>query len=323
MTLPGVLHLGRPANRHLPWRLGHPPSTGTCAGNCGSGRPCPGCSSVTRGALRHGDSPGGPGRHGETPAPGCGWPPCPRADGGVASAAISIVMLLLGPLEVRDASTPVPLGGRKPRALLARLALDANRTVPVDRLIEDLWGEDAPDTAAKMVQIHVSQLRKALPAGLLVTRPGGYVLVAEPEAIDLVRFERLRAAGRAALAGGDPRAAADVLGEALALWRGEALAEFGEPFAGYEGARLAELRLTCAEDRIEAELALGCPAAVTAELEALVAREPLRERPRAQLMLALYRGGRHADALATFHDLRRTLDEELGLVPSAALGELE
>ena len=174
-----------------------------------------------------------------------------------------------------------------------------------------------------MVQIHVSQLRKALPPGVLVTRPGGYALVVEPESIDLVRFERLRDAGRAALPRATRAAAARLLGEALALWRGEALAEFSEPFAVLEAARLAQLRLDCVEDRIDAELALGHHAAVTAELEALVAREPLRERARAQLMLALYRGGRHADALATLHDLRRTLDEELGLVPSAALGELE
>ena len=234
-----------------------------------------------------------------------------------------MVTLLLGPFEVRDGSAPVRLGGRKPRALLARLALDANRTVPAERLIEDLWGEDAPGSAAKMVQIHVSQLRKALPPGVLVTSPGGYALAAEPEAIDLSRFERLRDAGRAALADDDPQRAADLLGEALALWRGEALAEFREPFAALEAARLAQLRLDCIEDRIDAELALGHHAAVTAELEALVAREPLRERARSQLMLALYRGGRHADALATLHDLRRILDEELGLVPSAALGELE
>src|SRR4051812_20555373 len=178
---------------------------------------------------------------------------------------------LLGPFEVREASEPVPLGGRKPRALLARLALDANRTVPADRLIVDLWGEDAPDSAAKMVQIHVSQLRKVLSPGMLVTRPGGYELVAEPEAIDLFRFERLHDAGRAALDAGDPVAAAGLLGDALALWRGEALAEFGEPFAAFEGARLAELRLLCLEDRFDAELALGRHAAVTAELESLVA----------------------------------------------------
>ena len=234
-----------------------------------------------------------------------------------------MVTLLLGPLEVRDGTAPVKLGGRKARALLARLALDANRTVPAERLIEDLWGEDPPETAAKMVQIHVSQLRKGLPSGMLVTRPGGYALAVDPESVDLVRFGRLRDAGRRALTAGDASTAGRVLGEALALWRGEALAEFSEPFAVLEAARLAQLRLDCVEDRIDAELALGRHAAVTAELEALVAREPFRERARAQLMLALYRGGRHADALATLQDLRRTLDEELGLVPSATLGALE
>src|SRR3954451_391882 len=145
-----------------------------------------------------------------------------------------MVTLLLGPFEVRDGSAPVRLGGLKPRALLARLALDANRTVTAERLIDDLWGEDAPGTAAKMVQIHVSQLRKRLPPGMLVTRPGGYALVAEPESIDLVRFERLRDAGRAARAAGDAPAAARLLGDALGLWRGDALAEFGEPFAVLE-----------------------------------------------------------------------------------------
>jgi DNA-binding SARP family transcriptional activator len=234
-----------------------------------------------------------------------------------------MVTLLLGPFEMSDGAETMRLGGRKPRALLARLALDANRTVPVDRLVEDLWGEEAPASAAKMVQIHVSALRKALPPGVLLTRPGGYAFVAEPDEIDLTRFERLRDAGRAALAGGDAHRAARLLGEALALWRGEALAEFGEPFAVLEAARLAQLRLDCVEDRIDAELGLGNHAVVTAELEALVAREPLRERARAQLMLALYRGGRHADALATLQEHRRILDEQLGLVPSAALGDLE
>jgi DNA-binding SARP family transcriptional activator len=234
-----------------------------------------------------------------------------------------VTLLLLGPLEVRDGTAPVGIGGRKGRALLARLALDANRTVSAERLVTDLWGEDPPPTAAKMVQIHVSQLRKALPPGVLVTRPGGYALVVAPESLDLARFERLRDAGRAALAAGDADAAGRHLGDALALWRGEALAEFGEPFAVLEAARLAQIRLDCVEDRIDADLALGRHTAVTAELEALVAREPLRERARAQLMLALYRSGRHADALATLHDLRRILDEELGLVPSASLAALE
>jgi len=155
-----------------------------------------------------------------------------------------MLTLLLGPFEVRDESGPVRLRGGKARALLARLALDANRTVPADRLIEDLWGEDAPGSAAKMVHIHVSQLRKALPDGVLETRPGGYALVVAADGIDLARFERLRDAGRAALAAADPRAAAELLGEALALWRGEALAELAyESFAQTEIVRLAELRL--------------------------------------------------------------------------------
>src|SRR3954451_6414470 len=234
-----------------------------------------------------------------------------------------MVTLLLGPFEVRDGSAPVRLGGRKPRALLARLALDANRTVPAERLIEDPWGEEAPGPAGKWGRITVSRRGKGLPSGVLDTRPGGYALALDPGSIDLVRFERLRDAGRGALAAGDASTAGRLLAEALALWRGEALAEFSEPFAVLEAARLAQLRLDCAEDRIDAELALGHHAAVTAELEALVAREPFRERARAQLMLALYRSGRHADALATMQALRRALDEELGLVPSAKLGALE
>src|SRR3954454_10078806 len=219
------------------------------------------------------------------PGPRCGCPPCQEAGPRVASLAIAMVTLLLGPLEVRDETAPVKLGGRKARALLARLALDANRTVPAERLIEDLWGEDPPETAAKMVQIHVSQLRKVLASGVLVTRPGGYALAVDPASIDLVRFERLRDAGRVALVAGDASTAGRLLGEALALWRGEALAEFSEPFALLEAARLAHLRLDSAEHGIDAELDVGHHVALTAELEALVGREPFRERARAQLML--------------------------------------
>src|SRR5690242_16158850 len=159
----------------------------------------------------------------EAPGRRCGWPPCRRGDPSVASTVIAMVTLLLGPFEVRDGSEPVRLGGRKPRALLARLALDANRTVPVERLIADLWGEDAPASAPKMIQIHVSQLRKALPPDVLVTRPGGYAFLAEPDAIDLTRFEHLRDAGRATYAAGNPRSASRLLTDALDLWRGEAL----------------------------------------------------------------------------------------------------
>jgi DNA-binding SARP family transcriptional activator len=230
---------------------------------------------------------------------------------------------LLGPLELEHDGRSLPLGSRGQRALLARLLLDANRTVPVECLVEDLWGEDVPSTAVKMIHIHVSRLRKQLPACALVTRSPGYALAIDPEAVDLVRFERLRAQGRAALVVGSPARAAVHLRTALALWRGPALAEFDEPFATIEAARLEELRLACVEDGIEAELALGGHALLVGELEALVARHPLRERLRAQLMLALYRSGRQAEALAGYRRLRELLTSELGLEPSPALRRLE
>jgi DNA-binding SARP family transcriptional activator len=231
--------------------------------------------------------------------------------------------LLLGPLELLHERAPIPLGPPRQRALLARLLLDANRTVAVERLVDDLWGEDLPPTAVKMVHIHVSQLRKRLPDGLLATRPPGYVLRIEPEAVDLARFDRLRAEGRAALAAGRPAEAADRLRSALALWRGPALAEFDAPFAAVEAARLEELRLACLEDRIDADLALGAHFEAACELDALVARHPLRERLRGQLMLAQYRSGRQADALAGFRRLRGMLVGELGIEPWPPLRELE
>jgi DNA-binding SARP family transcriptional activator/pimeloyl-ACP methyl ester carboxylesterase/predicted ATPase len=229
----------------------------------------------------------------------------------------------LGPLEVLDGGKPVPLGGRKQRALLAVLALSPGRTVSSARLIEDLWGESAPDTAPKMVQIHVSQLRKVLPPGVLLTRPPGYQLDVAPAQVDAFRAEELLRAGREALASGDPGTAAERLGEGLALWRGPALAEFAEPFATGEGRRLEELELAMLEERIEAGLALGRHADAVGEIEALIARQPLRERPRGQLMLALYRSDRQADALAAYQEARRALSEELGIDPSPALRDLE
>ena len=230
---------------------------------------------------------------------------------------------LLGPLEIDVAGRPVPLGGRAPRALLARLLLDANRAVAVDRLVEDLWGENAPASAVKMIQIHVSALRKVLPEGRLVTRSRGYALEIDPDAVDLVRFEALRREGQEALATGTPEVAAERLREAVALWRGPALGEFDEPFAAIESARLEELRVASIEDRIDAELALGRHAGLVGELDALVARHPLRERLRGQLMLALYRSGRQAEALDGYRRLRAMLTTELGLEPSPALRELE
>ncbi len=232
-------------------------------------------------------------------------------------------MRVLGPLEVEVYAAPLALGPTGQRALLARLLLDANRTVAVDRLVDDLWGDDAPATAVKMIHIYVSRLRKLLPAGMLVTRPPGYAVQIPPEALDLVRFERLRERGGTALAGGCAAEAADRLREALALWRGPALAEFDAPFAAIESGRLVELRLACVEDRIDADPALGRHPPLVGELDALVAHQPLRERPRGQLMLALYRSGRQAQALAAYRQLRQMLSIELGIEPSPALRELE
>jgi DNA-binding SARP family transcriptional activator len=230
---------------------------------------------------------------------------------------------LLGPLEVVHGGAVVPGGGQKKRALLARLLLEANRTVSVDALVDALWGEDVPPTAVKMVHIYVSQLRKELPDGTLQTRPPGYQLEVGPEAVDLLLFSQLCAQARAALGEGDAAQAAELLRTALALWRGPALAEFSEPFAAAEAAHLEELRLLALEDRIDADLVLGRHADVVGELQALVAAHPLRERPRNRLMLALYRAGRHAEALATYHELRVALRDELGIEPSAALRELQ
>jgi DNA-binding SARP family transcriptional activator len=175
----------------------------------------------------------------------------------------------------------------------------------------------------KMVHIYVSKLRKELPGDMLVTRAPGYAVEIKPEVLDLARFERLHEQGRAALADGFAATAADRLREALTLWRGPALAEFDEPFAIVESARLEELCLSCIEDRIDADLALGRHAGLVGELAALVARNPLRERPRGQLMLARYRSGRQAEALAGYRQLREMLATELGIEPSAALRDLE
>jgi DNA-binding SARP family transcriptional activator/class 3 adenylate cyclase len=231
---------------------------------------------------------------------------------------------ILGPLEAIGDEQSIPLGGTKQRALLTRLLLDSGRTVAGERLVEDLWGETPPETARKMIQVYVSRLRKVLPEGMLQTYPPGYRLTVPPDAFDLDRFERLRAAGRTALEEGRPVEAAAELRAALALWRGPALAEFvAEPFAAIEAARLEELRTGATEERIQADIELGRAADVVPELEALVAEHPLRERLRVHLMLALYRAGRQAEALAVFQAARRVLSEELGIEPSQELRELE
>ena len=243
--------------------------------------------------------------------------------GARRAGGLELELRLLGPLEVRKRGVPVALGGPKPRALLAILALELGRVVSVDRLVEDLWPGTPPETAAHAVQVYVSQLRKAL--GDVLARQGpGYSLALEPNCVDFHLFTRLTDEGQEELQAGNAAAAAGTLREALALWRGPALADFVyEPFAQADIARLEELRTVALEERIEADLALGRHAGLVSELEALVETQPLRERPRAQLMLALYRTGRQADALAAYRETRETLVEELGIEPGPQLKELE
>jgi DNA-binding SARP family transcriptional activator/tetratricopeptide (TPR) repeat protein len=226
---------------------------------------------------------------------------------------------LLGPLEVAEQNRVLELGALKQRSLLAVLLLHANEVVPVERLVDELWGESPPATVGKSVQVYVSRLRKQLGDGRLITRAPGYLLRVDPSELDLARFERLVDEAGAS----DPVAAARKLSEALALWRGPPLADLAyEPFAQPEIARLEELRLQAVEQRIDAVLAIPGHAQPIGELEALVAEHPLRERLRGQLMLALYRSGRQAEALDAFHDARAALTEQLGIEPSRALREL-
>ena len=226
---------------------------------------------------------------------------------------------ILGPLEVVGAEGPVTLGGQKQRALLALLLVRAGEVVATDRLVSELYGEHPPRTATTSLQNMVSQLRKLLGADALETRPPGYVLRVDPQHFDLARFEALAAEARRAA----PEDRARFLHEALALWRGPPLADLAfETFAQGEIRRLEEMRLDALEARIDADLELGAGGELVGELEALVVEHPLRERLRGQLMLALYRGGRQADALRAYHDARRVLVEELGIEPGPKLKEI-
>jgi DNA-binding SARP family transcriptional activator/WD40 repeat protein len=240
---------------------------------------------------------------------------------------VSTQFRVLGPLEAAHEGIPVRLGGERQRALLALLVTHANALVTTDRLIEHLFGDDASEGAANAVHVAVSRLRRALRGGddgLLVTRPGGYVLTLGPDQLDATRFERLLEEGRRALAAGDPGAGSVRLRESLALWRGPALAELAAmDFIAPEARRLDELRLLALMERIDADLALGRHAELIPELEALVAGEPLRERLRQQQMLALYRADRRAEALEVYRETSALLREELGLEPMRALQDLE
>ena len=231
---------------------------------------------------------------------------------------------VLGSFEVVDGDRTLALGSPAQRALLAVLLVHRREPVSSERLIDELWGDQAPASVVKIVQGYVSNLRKVLGDGLLLTRGHGYVLQIEPGQLDLDRFESLVAEGRRASQNGDAGAAVARLQEALGLWRGPALADFAyESFAQAEIARLEERRLAVLEARIEAELALDDPAALVGELEALVRRHPLRERLRGQLMLALYRAGRQAEALDVYQHARVQLADELGLEPGPALKQLQ
>jgi DNA-binding SARP family transcriptional activator len=231
----------------------------------------------------------------------------------------------LGPLEVLDDGRQLALGGTRQRALLAILLLHANEVVSTDRLVDDLWGENPPETGSKALQVAVSQLRKSLQSttgsdGVLVTRSPGYVLNVRPGELDFDRFELfVEQAGES----GDAGSTAALLRQALALWRGPPLGDLAyEDFAAPAIGRLDEARLAALEERIDADLELGRQAALVGELEELVAEHPLRERLRGQLMLALYRTGRQAEALGVYQNARRTLVEELGIEPGPDLQTL-
>ena len=217
---------------------------------------------------------------------------------------------VLGPLEAVVDGTPIRLQAEKPRALLAVLLLNRNRVVSTSELIDQLWGDDPPETAASALQVYVSQVRKALGADRVLTKAPGYSIRVEEGELDLDRFERLVADGH--------------FEEALALWRGPPLAEFkGEPGLRLAGERLDDARLDTAELRVDADLELGRHAQLIPELEELIARAPYRERFRGQLMLALYQSGRQADALDLYRRTRETFVEGLGIDPSPELQELE
>jgi DNA-binding SARP family transcriptional activator len=230
---------------------------------------------------------------------------------------------ILGPFQVTR-SEPLSLGGPRQRAVLALLLLNRGEVLTSDRIIDELWGESAPPTVAKAVHVYVSNLRKALGNGVLLTVSGGYVLDIEAAQVDAERFTDLVAQGREALERGYPLVAQERLNEALALWRGRPLADFSyHQFAQPEIARLEEARLAALEDRIEAHLALGEDLALVPELETHVRAHPARERLWGQLMVALYRSGRQADALERYRRARRALIDKFGIEPGRELKGLE
>ena len=237
---------------------------------------------------------------------------------------IELEFRVLGPVDVSRSGQSLPLGGRRQRALLALLLLEPRRAVAADRLIDELWRGQAP-TGASTLPSYVSRLRRALGDPALIKGAStGYALAVDADQIDAMRFEQLVDKGRAALSQGRAQRAAEHLNAALALWRGTPFGDVGDDGALRIAAeRLEQLRQLALEERIDARLALGASAELVDELEDLVGQHPHRERRWAQLMLALYRAERQADALAAYQRARRSLDEELGLEPGPALKQLE
>ena len=259
-------------------------------------------------------------------------PVVPRPDELIRQSVVRTIpdleLRVLGPLEVRTDGANVAVTASKERALLALLVANHGRTLPVGQLAEDLWEGSPPESASAALRVHISRLRRTLAAsgieGILVTRPPGYLLDVPPEVVDTFRFEGLVARARAVGAEGRPNESVAGFREALALWRGPALAEVaGSTFATSEAIRLEQLRILALEECLAGELACGRHREVMPELEAVVHEHVLRERLWELLMLALYRSGRQPDALRAFQELRSRLGDELGLDPSPGLIELE
>src|SRR5262245_52880832 len=231
-----------------------------------------------------------------------------------------VLLRVLGPLEVAGGDGPIPLPA-KPRMLLAVLAIDRGRTRHAESLIDALWGEEPPASATKLLQVYISQLRKALPPGIrIATDPAGYMLEVDESEVDAVRFERLHREGREGLVTGNPALAASLLRRALELWRGPAYADVRyDEFAREEAERLESLRSLARADRLDAEFRLGRHAEVLGDLRGSLAADPTDERLSGLAMLAAYRVAGPADALAIYETVRSALDEELGEAPGPEL----
>ena len=250
-----------------------------------------------------------------------------RGEAPISEDAPELDVRLLGPLELRYRGVDVPISAARVRRLLGLLLLNRGRVVSIDRLVDEVWDNDPPDSALAALRVHVSRLRKMLAAAglenLLVTRPTGYLLDLPDGSVDADRFERAVTTARGILEAGDARRAAGMFRSALSMWRGSALAGIAtSTYVAGEAARLEEARINALEDCLTAEISSGGARDVLGDLEALTVEHPLRERLWSLRMLALYRSGRQADALECYQVLRRQLDDELGLEPSAEVARL-